>query len=66
VELERYIFPVLYVTLGLANRLLKDTVDCADHFVEKTPQVLKNARQQQIEVAHSHATIKQEIIDWGI
>jgi hypothetical protein len=27
IELERFIFPVLHVTLGLANRLLKDTVD---------------------------------------
>ena len=44
VELERYIFPVLHVTLGLANRLLKDTVDYADLVVEKTPQVLKTAR----------------------
>jgi hypothetical protein len=62
VELERYIFPVLHVTLGLANRLLKDTVDYAELIVEKTPEVLKNARQRQIEVAHSsHAAIKQEI-----
>jgi hypothetical protein len=54
------------VTLGLANRLLKDTVNYADLIVEKTPQVLKDTRQQQIEVAHSHEAIKQEIVDWGI
>jgi hypothetical protein len=41
IELERYIFPVLHVRLGLANRLLKHTVDYADLVVEKTPQVLK-------------------------
>ena len=44
VELERYIFPVLHVTLGLANRLLKDTIDYADLVVEKTPQAVKTAR----------------------
>jgi hypothetical protein len=37
VELERYIFPVLHVTLGLANRLLKHTVDYADLVEERTP-----------------------------
>jgi hypothetical protein len=66
IELERFIFPVLHVTLGLANRLLKDTVDYADLVVEKTPQVLKDARHKQIEAAHQHEQIKQEIVDWGI
>ena len=66
VELERYIFPVLHVTLGLANRLLKHTVDYADLVVERTPPVLKTARILQIEAAHKYATIKQEIADWGI
>jgi hypothetical protein len=66
IELERFIFPVLHVTLGLANRLLKDTVDYADLVVEKTPQVLKDARHKQIEAAHKHEQIKQEIVDWGI
>jgi hypothetical protein len=50
VELERYIFPVLHVTLELANWLLKDTVDYAELVGEKTPQqVLKDARHKQIE-----------------
>jgi hypothetical protein len=66
VELERYIFPVLHVTLGLANRLLKHTVDYADLVVERTPPVLQTARILQIEAAHKYATIKQEIADWGI
>ncbi len=43
VELERYIFPVLHVTLGLANRLLKHTIDYADLVVERTPEVLRTA-----------------------
>jgi hypothetical protein len=30
IELERHIFPVLHVKLGLANRLLKDMIDCSD------------------------------------
>jgi UDP-N-acetylglucosamine pyrophosphorylase len=47
------------VTLGLANRLLKDAA-------EKTPQVLKTARLKQIDVSHKYETIKQEIVDWGI
>jgi hypothetical protein len=63
VELERYIFPVLHVTLGLANWLLKYTIDYADLVVERTPEVLQTARILQIEAAH---TIKQEIADWGI
>jgi hypothetical protein len=59
VELERYIFPVLHVTLGLANRLLKHTIDYANLVVERTPIL-------QVEAANKYATIKQEIADWGI
>jgi hypothetical protein len=66
IELERYIFPVLHVTLGLANRLLKDTIDYADLVAERTPQVLKDTRQQQIEAEHNHDRCKQDISDWGI
>jgi hypothetical protein len=66
VEQERYMFPVLHVTLGLANRLLKDTVDYVDLVVEKTPPVLKTARGKQVEAAHKHDTIKQDISNWGI
>jgi hypothetical protein len=66
VELERYIFPVLHVTLGLANRLLKHTIDYADLVVERTPEVLQTARILQIQAAHKYATIKQDIADWGI
>jgi hypothetical protein len=54
------------VTLGLANGLLKDTVDYTDLVVKNTPPVLKRARLLQIEVSHKHKTIKQEIVDWGI
>jgi hypothetical protein len=45
IEIERCVFPVLHVTLGLANRLrLKDMIDYADVVVEDTPeQVLKDA-----------------------
>jgi hypothetical protein len=66
IELERYIFPVLHMTLGLANRLLKHTVDYADLVVEKTPQVLKNGRHKQIQAAYKYETIKQEIVACGI
>jgi hypothetical protein len=66
VELERYIFPVLHVTLRLANRLLKHTIDYADLVDDRTPEVLQVARILQIEAAHKYATIKQEIADWGI
>ena len=41
IKLEIYIFPVLYATLGLANRLLKDMIDYADLVVEDTTEVLK-------------------------
>jgi hypothetical protein len=54
------------VTLGLASRLLKDTVDYADLVVERTPIVLKTARLKQIEASHIYETIKQEIVDWRI
>jgi hypothetical protein len=63
VELERYIFAVLHVTLGLANRLLKHTIDYADLVVERTPEVLQTARMLQIEAAHKYATIRQDIAD---
>jgi hypothetical protein len=65
IEIERYIFPVLHVTLGLANRLLKDMIDYADVVVEDTPEVLKDARHAQIEAEHTHERIKKEITDWG-
>jgi hypothetical protein len=66
VELERYIFPVLHVTLGLANRLLMHTIDYANLVVERTPEVLQTARILQIQAANKCATIKQDIADWGI
>jgi hypothetical protein len=67
IELERYIFPVLHVTLGLAEKwLLKDTIDYADLVAERTPQVLKDVRPQQIEAGHKHDRCKQDISDWGI
>jgi hypothetical protein len=66
VLLERYIFPVLHVTLGLANRLLKHTIDYANLVVERTPEVLQTARILQIEAVHKYAAMKQEIADWGI
>jgi hypothetical protein len=66
VQLEKYIFPVLHVTLGLANRLLKHTIDYADLVVERTLEVLQTARILQIEAAHKYATIKQDIADRGI
>jgi len=65
IELERYVFPVLHVTLGLANRLLKDMIDYADLVVEDTPEVLKDARHTQILAEHTHEGIKKEITDWG-
>jgi hypothetical protein len=37
VELERFMFPVSHVTLGLANRLLKHAIDYAVIVVERTP-----------------------------
>jgi hypothetical protein len=66
VELERYIFPVLHVTLGLVNRLLKHTIDYADLVVERTPEALQTVRILQIQAAHNYATINQDIADWGI
>jgi hypothetical protein len=65
VELERHIFPVLHVTLGLANRLLKDVIDHSDLVAKDTPEELKEARYEQMEAEHNHVTIKQEITDWG-
>jgi hypothetical protein len=66
VELERYIFPVLHMTLELANWLLKYAVDYADLVVERTPLVQKSVRLKQIEASHKHERIQQEIVDWGI
>ena len=65
IELEIYIFPVLHVTLGLANRLLKDMINYSDLVLEDTPEVMKDARQKQIEAEHTHAKIKKEITDSG-
>jgi hypothetical protein len=65
VELERFIFPVLHVTLGLANRLLKHAIDYADKVVERTPPPGKGARRKQMEAEQKHEESKQETVDWG-
>jgi hypothetical protein len=65
VELEWFIFPVLHVTLGLANRLLKHTIDCADVVVERTPPLVKDARRKQMEGEQKHEESKQDIVNWG-
>jgi hypothetical protein len=36
VEIERFVFPVTHVTLGLANRLLKHAIEHADLVMERT------------------------------
>jgi hypothetical protein len=47
VKLEKYIFPVLHVTLGPANQLQKDIVDYANLLVvKKTPQFVKDDRHK--------------------
>jgi hypothetical protein len=66
VELERSIFPVLHVTLGPATRLLKHTIDCADKLVERTPQLLKDVRINQMAAERKHEASKQETADWGL
>jgi hypothetical protein len=66
VELERFIFPVLHVTRGLANRLLKHAIDYADKLVERTPQLLKDVRINQIVAERKHEASKQEMADWGL
>jgi hypothetical protein len=62
-ELERHIFPVLHVTLGLVNWLLKDTIDCADLVVERTPEVLKDAGRTR---QKREASLKQANNMWQI
>jgi hypothetical protein len=65
VKLEQFIFPASHVTLGLANRLLKHTIDLADKVVERTPQTLKDAQKNQMEAEQKHKESKQETADWG-
>ena len=65
IELERFVFPVLHVTLGLANRLLSHTIEYADKVVERTPRLLKDVWINQIIVEQKHEASKQEIADWG-
>jgi hypothetical protein len=61
VELERHILPVLHVTLGLANRLLKHRFNYANFVIKRTLEVLQMAITLQIEASHKYATIKEEI-----
>jgi hypothetical protein len=61
IEICRYIFPVLHVTLGVVNRLLKWILDYADLVVEKTPAALMKARAKQMETEHVHLEKKKEI-----
>jgi hypothetical protein len=59
-QLARFLFPTI------DSQPLKHTIDYADLVVERRPEVLQTARILQIEAAHKYATIKQEIVDWGI
>jgi hypothetical protein len=59
------LFPVLHVTLGIVNRLLKWILDYADLIVEETPVGLTNARAAQMKAEHIHLEKKKEITDWG-
>ena len=59
------LFPVLHVTLGIVNRLLKWILDYADLIVEETPVGLTNARATQMKAEHIHLEKKKEITDWG-
>jgi hypothetical protein len=59
VESERFIFPVLHVTLGFGNRLLKHAIDCADKLVERTPQLLEDVRMNQIEAERKRGSMRQ-------
>jgi hypothetical protein len=63
VKLERFIFPVSHVTLGLANRLLKHTIDHADKLVKRTPQLLKDVPMNQMAAERKHEGSKQEPAD---
>ena len=66
IEICRYIFPVLHVTLGVVNRLLKWILDYADLVVEKTPTALTKARAKQMETEHVHLEKKKEITYWRL
>jgi hypothetical protein len=66
IEICRYIFPVLHVTLGVVNRLLKWILDYAGLVVEKTPTALTKARAKQMETEHVHLEKKKEITGWGV
>jgi hypothetical protein len=66
VELERFIFPVSHVTLGLANQLLKHAIDYADKLVKRTPQLLNDVRINQTAAEQKHEASKQETGDWGL
>jgi hypothetical protein len=59
-QLARFIF------LTIDTPLLKHTIDYANLVVERMPEVLQTTRILQIEAAHKYATIKQDIVDWGI
>jgi hypothetical protein len=63
IEIKRFVFPVSHVMLGLANRLLKDTVEHADIVVERTPEVTKAAQEAQVEAQHKTDVTKKEMVD---
>jgi hypothetical protein len=65
IKLERHVFPVLHVMVGLATRLLKDVIDCSNLVTEDAPEALKDARHKQMEAEHTHDTIKKETTHWG-
>jgi hypothetical protein len=62
IEIERFMFPALHVTLGCANRLLKDAVEHADIVVERTPEVAKAAQETQVEAQLEIDLTKKETV----
>ena len=71
VEICRYatVFPMLHVTLGIVNRLLKWILDYDDLIVEEAPVGLTNARAAQMKAEHIYLEKKKRdnglgILEW--
>jgi hypothetical protein len=52
IKIERFVFPVLHVTLSLANRLLKHAVKHADVVLERSPPPLKITKAALTKAQH--------------
>jgi hypothetical protein len=64
IAVRRYVVPILHMTLGVINQLLKDLLDYLDLLLEDLPLDVREARQSLLKAQYDLDVKKQELRDW--